>query len=217
MSAFCCALISGSSFAVPFFVATALSFAGVASAVVMMAAPLAVLKHVVETESTAALPLAPSVMVRRSVAFVPAAHLRCGLALLPRSTVCAVRIPVDPDPTPRAAPPRHPHKSADAAQPPRRPAAPPRRARALAQVVLNASAWLGYGALVVHNRMVWGPNLLGLAAGLVQLACYAVYGLPPSGSGAAASHFKASGAAAPTANKQLVLHISFCSFPPLRA
>lgn len=46
-------------------------------------------------------------------------------------------------------------------------------------VVCNASTWTAYGALVVHDPVIWVPNGLGLTAGIVQMGCFAMYGLPP--------------------------------------
>jgi len=46
-------------------------------------------------------------------------------------------------------------------------------------VLCNASTWTCYGLLVVHDPVIWVPNGLGLTAGLVQMGCYATYGLPP--------------------------------------
>ena len=86
-----------------------LGYTGCTAAVTLMAAPLTVIKNVIETKSTANLPLIPSCMV-----------------------------------------------------------------------VANASCWAGYGALVVHNAMIWFPNTLGLCAGLTQVGCFAMYGLPPA-------------------------------------
>ena len=88
--------------------ADVLGYTGCTAAVILMASPLAVLKNVVETKSTANLPFIPTCMI-----------------------------------------------------------------------IANASTWTGYGALVVHNPIIWFPNALGLCAGLTQMACFAKYGMPP--------------------------------------
>jgi len=49
--------------------------------------------------------------------------------------------------------------------------------------LFNASAWTGYGVLVAHDPIVWGPNALGLVAAGVQMALFAKYGIhtaPPA-------------------------------------
>jgi solute carrier family 50 (sugar transporter) len=41
---------------------------------------------------------------------------------------------------------------------------------------LNASAWASYGVFVAHDPIIWGPNVLGLAAACVQLSLFARFG-----------------------------------------
>lgn len=41
---------------------------------------------------------------------------------------------------------------------------------------LNTTVWLGYGALVLGDPFIWGPNTLGLASSLTQLALIARFG-----------------------------------------
>ena len=48
---------------------------------------------------------------------------------------------------------------------------------------MNAASWTGYGVLVAHDPIVWGPNVLGLAAACVQMGLFAKYGIhtaPPA-------------------------------------
>jgi len=45
---------------------------------------------------------------------------------------------------------------------------------------LNALSWSGYGWIVAGDPMIVVPNLLGLAASVVQLSLFVKYGLPPS-------------------------------------
>jgi len=46
-------------------------------------------------------------------------------------------------------------------------------------VVLNNASWVTYGILVAHNPFLVAPNSVGLAAGLVQLSMFGIYGFPP--------------------------------------
>jgi solute carrier family 50 (sugar transporter) len=43
--------------------------------------------------------------------------------------------------------------------------------------VANCSLWLLFGALVRHDPFIWGPNVLGLGAGIAQLCLFARYGI----------------------------------------
>jgi len=45
---------------------------------------------------------------------------------------------------------------------------------------LNAVSWSSYGWIVAGDPMIVAPNLLGLAASLVQLSLFVKYGLPPA-------------------------------------
>jgi solute carrier family 50 protein (sugar transporter) len=42
---------------------------------------------------------------------------------------------------------------------------------------MNASSWTGYGLLVAHDPMVWGPNMIGFVAACVQMGLFAKYGI----------------------------------------
>eukprot|EP00808_Paulinella_micropora_P007266 g52375.t1 len=42
--------------------------------------------------------------------------------------------------------------------------------------IINCTLWAGYGAAVTGDIFVWGPNMLGLASGLVQLALIYAFG-----------------------------------------
>lgn len=42
--------------------------------------------------------------------------------------------------------------------------------------VVNCVSWAAYGYLVINDPFVWGPNTVGLAAGLVQLGLFAKFG-----------------------------------------
>lgn len=44
---------------------------------------------------------------------------------------------------------------------------------------LNNVSWVLYGYLIAHDNMIIVPNLLGLAMASVQMALFAVYGMPP--------------------------------------
>ena len=44
---------------------------------------------------------------------------------------------------------------------------------------LNALLWALYGSLVSKDIMVYGPNSLGFILASLQMAMYAIYGLPP--------------------------------------
>jgi solute carrier family 50 (sugar transporter) len=39
----------------------------------------------------------------------------------------------------------------------------------------NSITWGGYGYLVAHDPMIWGPNLLGFASSVLQLSLFAIY------------------------------------------
>jgi solute carrier family 50 protein (sugar transporter) len=45
----------------------------------------------------------------------------------------------------------------------------------------NALSWTLYGILVAQDKMIFGPNSVGLFLALIQLSLYVIYGLPPSG------------------------------------
>ena len=40
----------------------------------------------------------------------------------------------------------------------------------------NCTLWTSYGALVIHDPFVWGPNGVGLSFSIIQLALIAKYG-----------------------------------------
>ena len=42
--------------------------------------------------------------------------------------------------------------------------------------LINCMLWTAYGALAIHDPLVWGPNAAGLIATLTQLGLYATYG-----------------------------------------
>jgi hypothetical protein len=42
--------------------------------------------------------------------------------------------------------------------------------------LINCLLWTSYGALAIHDPLVWGPNAAGLVASLTQLGLYATYG-----------------------------------------
>lgn len=42
--------------------------------------------------------------------------------------------------------------------------------------VCNCLLWCGYGALAIHDPLIWGPNVAGLVASATQLALYDKYG-----------------------------------------
>ena len=44
---------------------------------------------------------------------------------------------------------------------------------------INASLWFSFGFAVIQDPFVWGPNALGMASGVTQIALFAKYGLPP--------------------------------------
>lgn len=44
---------------------------------------------------------------------------------------------------------------------------------------VNTSVWLAYGAVVLHDPFIWGPNVLGLASSLTQLGLIARFGTAP--------------------------------------
>jgi len=44
---------------------------------------------------------------------------------------------------------------------------------------LNTTAWLGYGALVLHDPFIWLPNVLGLGSSLTQIGLIARFGTAP--------------------------------------
>lgn len=44
---------------------------------------------------------------------------------------------------------------------------------------LNNISWVLYGYWIAHDNMILVPNLLGLAMASVQMALFAVYGMPP--------------------------------------
>uniref|UniRef100_A0A7S2C5U8 Sugar transporter SWEET n=1 Tax=Haptolina brevifila TaxID=156173 RepID=A0A7S2C5U8_9EUKA len=41
---------------------------------------------------------------------------------------------------------------------------------------LNTTTWLAYGALVLHDPFIWGPNVLGLASSVAQIGLIARFG-----------------------------------------
>jgi hypothetical protein len=43
--------------------------------------------------------------------------------------------------------------------------------------VVNCALWGSFGSLVVHDPFIWGPNTLGFASGVTQLALIAKYGV----------------------------------------
>ena len=43
----------------------------------------------------------------------------------------------------------------------------------------NTSVWLSYGALILHDPFIWGPNVLGLGAATAQLGLIARFGSGP--------------------------------------
>lgn len=47
-------------------------------------------------------------------------------------------------------------------------------------MTLNALSWMSYGFLVVKDKMVWFPNLLGSAFCFIQLSLFLIYGFPPN-------------------------------------
>ena len=46
----------------------------------------------------------------------------------------------------------------------------------------SAASWFAYGLVVADNPMIYGPNVLGLAAAVVQLALFAIYPSKPRAS-----------------------------------
>lgn len=45
--------------------------------------------------------------------------------------------------------------------------------------VINTTVWSAYGALVIHDPFIWGPNLLGLGSALAQAGLIARFGTAP--------------------------------------
>ena len=45
---------------------------------------------------------------------------------------------------------------------------------------LNCLLWSLYGALVIHDPFIWGPNSAGLVASMAQIGLFAIYGMPPT-------------------------------------
>jgi hypothetical protein len=42
---------------------------------------------------------------------------------------------------------------------------------------VNATMWTGYGTLVAFDPYIYVPNMLGLAASIIQLSMFAKYGI----------------------------------------